>query len=407
LILTKPVAKDQARTTIRTAVSRVKKDDKKDDARPVQPLESAPAPVVAPTVPEARAQAAAAAASSPKPVNVTPPIEPVAPPVAKMQAATEEMIAAPPAQKVQPSAPREIPAPASQPKPAKAAPAANNAHEELTPDPVLEDLEVQHDLPTPVFSSYSEPVKKSGRGSLILLLVLILAGGAFYAAWMYQPGFREVVQPQINRALELVGMAPAQPSALVQPKPTPADPPAPKPPVAATPAATDASAASAPAADANAATPSLDSSASPVASAPTATESEPTAEEAKSENAADSKKAESKRKEVASTPPAETELPNEKNAVILSSQGAEKRLIHSVNPIYPAAARKAHVEGTVVLKAVIGENGRIEGVRVVEGDATLAVAAKTAVKQWRYRPYTRNGKTLPFQTIVLVEFQRP
>jgi hypothetical protein len=29
------------------------------------------------------------------------------------------------------------------------------------------------------------------------------------------------------------------------------------------------------------------------------------------------------------------------------------------------------------------------------------------VKQWRYRPYVRDGKALPFQTIIIVDFQRP
>jgi outer membrane biosynthesis protein TonB len=43
----------------------------------------------------------------------------------------------------------------------------------------------------------------------------------------------------------------------------------------------------------------------------------------------------------------------------------------------------------------------------VEGDPTLAAAAINAVKQWHYRPYFRDGKAQPFQTIVLVEFQRP
>src|SRR5207253_2757594 len=49
LILTKPVAKDQARTTIRTAVGRVKKDE---PVRTMQPLESMAADVPEPAAPE-------------------------------------------------------------------------------------------------------------------------------------------------------------------------------------------------------------------------------------------------------------------------------------------------------------------------------------------------------------------
>ena len=93
--------------------------------------------------------------------------------------------------------------------------------------------------------------------------------------------------------------------------------------------------------------------------------------------------------------------------MILSSKGAEKRLAHSVAPKYPAVARSGQGEGTVVLKAVVDENGKVEGVRLVEGNATLATAAIQAVKQWRYRPYVRDGKAQPFQTVVIVDFQRP
>jgi TonB family protein len=55
----------------------------------------------------------------------------------------------------------------------------------------------------------------------------------------------------------------------------------------------------------------------------------------------------------------------------------------------------------------VDENGKVEGVRLVEGNAALATAAINAVKQWRYRPYVRDGKAQPFQTVVLVDLQQP
>jgi TonB family protein len=100
-------------------------------------------------------------------------------------------------------------------------------------------------------------------------------------------------------------------------------------------------------------------------------------------------------------------LPGENTAIILSSKGAEKRLAHSVPLKYPASARSAGAEGTVVLKEVVDENGKVAGVRLVEGNAALATAAISAVKQWRYRPYVRDGKAQPFQTVVIIDFQRP
>src|SRR5467141_1309598 len=61
LILTKPVAKDQARSTIRTAVSRVRKDVQTNESVPPHPASAA---VLSPVITEDRARAAAASASS-------------------------------------------------------------------------------------------------------------------------------------------------------------------------------------------------------------------------------------------------------------------------------------------------------------------------------------------------------
>jgi len=70
-------------------------------------------------------------------------------------------------------------------------------------------------------------------------------------------------------------------------------------------------------------------------------------------------------------------LPGEKTAVIISSQGAEKRLMRHQQPVYPAEARRQRIEGTVVLKAVVNDSGKVDGVRLVEGDPTLAAAQST------------------------------
>jgi len=113
------------------------------------------------------------------------------------------------------------------------------------------------------------------------------------------------------------------------------------------------------------------------------------------------------KKDAAAATPSDTQLPGENSAIILSSKGAEKRLAHSVPAKYPVGTRSGAAQGTVVLKAVVDVNGKVEGLRLVEGNATLATAAIQAVKQWRYRPYVRDGKAQAFQTVVIVDFQRP
>ncbi len=59
-------------------------------------------------------------------------------------------------------------------------------------------------------------------------------------------------------------------------------------------------------------------------------------------------------------------------------------------PAYSEDARKAHIQGSVVLKVVIGLNGHVMKVGVVSGPPQLVPAAIVAVRQSLYQPYTVN-----------------
>jgi TonB family protein len=273
----------------------------------------------------------------------------------------------------------------------------------------------------PPFSSYRQGPRKK-RGPLVAVLMLVLAGGGFYALWTYQPGFRDLAQPQIDRVLALAGMAlpptpasnPAKPS--TQPAPA-TSAPAPESPAdpnqtqskardSATSSATDAASGS-PTASAAATAPVRSAATRGTTVAPPASAATPSAAPVIAKldaNKLGNTPADTK-KDAAAAFSSDAQLPGENSAIILSSKGAEKRLAQSVPPKYPVEARSA--QGTVVLKAVVDENGKVEGLRLVEGNATLATAAIKAVKQWRYRPYVRDGKAQAFQTVVIVDFQRP
>lgn len=79
-------------------------------------------------------------------------------------------------------------------------------------------------------------------------------------------------------------------------------------------------------------------------------------------------------------------------------------LVHQVQPVYPAIARAARVEGTVVLAAVINRDGSIQNLHVVSGHPMLVLAAIDAVKQWRYRPYMLSGQPVEVETQISVIF---
>jgi protein TonB len=74
------------------------------------------------------------------------------------------------------------------------------------------------------------------------------------------------------------------------------------------------------------------------------------------------------------------------------------------SPQYPAIAKAARIQGTVVLQATISKNGTIENLRVISGPPMLQSAASEAVRSWRYKPYLLNGEPVEVETQVNVVF---
>ena len=83
---------------------------------------------------------------------------------------------------------------------------------------------------------------------------------------------------------------------------------------------------------------------------------------------------------------------------------AESLLDDRVEPDYPDAARRARIQGSVILETLIGANGKVQEVIPVSGPPQLAEAAATAVRQWKYKPFTVDGQKVPIRTQVTVTF---
>lgn len=90
--------------------------------------------------------------------------------------------------------------------------------------------------------------------------------------------------------------------------------------------------------------------------------------------------------------------------VVRISRMSEGDLILKVQPIYPAIARMAGIEGEVLLEAVISKTGTIEKLHVVRGHPMLVPAALDAVSRWRYRPYLLNNEPVEVETQITVNF---
>jgi TonB family protein len=80
------------------------------------------------------------------------------------------------------------------------------------------------------------------------------------------------------------------------------------------------------------------------------------------------------------------------------------QVIAKVIPKYPDAAKKAKIQGAVLLNAVIGNDGTIEKLQVVSGPKELRASALDAVRQWMYKPYLLNGNPIAVKTTVTVTY---
>jgi TonB family protein len=90
----------------------------------------------------------------------------------------------------------------------------------------------------------------------------------------------------------------------------------------------------------------------------------------------------------------------------LSAAVAQGFLLKSVQPHYPEDAKQARIDGRVVLEALIGTDGRVHELSVVEGPSpSLIGASMWAVSQWQYKPYLLNGEPVEVQTTVNVFFK--
>jgi TonB family protein len=80
------------------------------------------------------------------------------------------------------------------------------------------------------------------------------------------------------------------------------------------------------------------------------------------------------------------------------------RLMSQVPPQYPTIAKQARVQGGVVIRAVIDENGIVQNPTVLRGHSMLVEPAVTAVKQWRYEPSLCQGTAIPTTTTIRINF---
>ena len=86
----------------------------------------------------------------------------------------------------------------------------------------------------------------------------------------------------------------------------------------------------------------------------------------------------------------------------LTQAEAVKQALAKPQPDYPAIAKQLKLEGRVEVEAAIAEDGSVESVRILNGNAVLTNSAAIATKRWKFSPITEAGK--PVRALATLSF---
>jgi TonB family protein len=91
-----------------------------------------------------------------------------------------------------------------------------------------------------------------------------------------------------------------------------------------------------------------------------------------------------------------------------SQEIAEPAPLRKVDPKYPPTAVAEHIEGEVILYAVIRRDGSVDSIQLVKGiDPQLDGNAMRALAQWKFRPAEHQGEPVDLEAIVHIPFHAP
>lgn len=99
------------------------------------------------------------------------------------------------------------------------------------------------------------------------------------------------------------------------------------------------------------------------------------------------------------SPPARAESAVKENSTM-------PEVVHQVSPDYPEEARKAGLEGKVILQVTIKKDGSLRDITVleeVEEGEILTKASIKALEQWKFKPGTEDGE--PVELTIAIPFQ--
>jgi periplasmic protein TonB len=88
---------------------------------------------------------------------------------------------------------------------------------------------------------------------------------------------------------------------------------------------------------------------------------------------------------------------------VIVPEASERALLTDQPPVaYPANAKGQ--KGAVVLQVLIGRDGTVQDAKFLQGSLAFARAAIDGVKEWKFKPYTMNGRPVSVQTSLTLRF---
>jgi periplasmic protein TonB len=101
------------------------------------------------------------------------------------------------------------------------------------------------------------------------------------------------------------------------------------------------------------------------------------------------------------TPPPSPHTPDKPRVFRQGGDVTAARALYRPTPVYPRLALMAHIQGTVVLQAILGTDGSVQDLKVISGHPLLVGAALDAVRTWRYQPTLLN--TVPVEVLTEID----
>ena len=84
---------------------------------------------------------------------------------------------------------------------------------------------------------------------------------------------------------------------------------------------------------------------------------------------------------------------------------ATERALLTDQPAMPYPANAKTQQGTVVLQVLVGREGTVQDAKFLQGSLAFARTAIDGVKQWKFKPYTMNGRPVSVQTSLTISFK--